>query len=359
MTDLAKERLLYIPNERTIGDQEGPRRTFQSLWERGKLLEYEAYSLHVKQRETSLERALQDLIHLAERLQPTLVLWQHPGHLDIPTEVLERLRRLAYLIYHEGDIYGNLKKRLPLGARRLAEASDVAFTVGMGSQANILRRFGAKSLGYIPSCVDLVRFGKDWEPTTDRSFDVIMIGNRIPSRIPGMAGIPGAQRREKLAKALGVLLGSHLGLYGHGWEGFVGARGPIPFAEQERVSRNAWLTAGWDHFDRVPYYFSNRLPISLASGVAHITNRQPGYDHLFEDGVELYMASSVREMVQRIEHLLSGSREQLDQLATRADTMARRFFAVEVVFEELLMMSVRHRDGGSLPPPAGWITQVR
>jgi len=355
---LSEERLLYIPNEGKIGDQVGPRRTFQSLQERGRLQELAVYPLYLKQRETSLVVALQDLVQLARQLEPTLILWQHPGFLDIPSAVLKCLRRSAYLIYHEGDIYGRLQKRLEIGARRLAEASDVTLTVGMGRQAAIMRRAGAKEVGYVPSSVDLSRFGADWAPTAERPFDVVMIGNRVSSRIPGLPGLPGAYRRERLATALGRMLGPRLAIYGNNWDGFVGARGPIPFNQQEEVARGGWLVASWDHFDRISYFFSNRLPISLVSGVAHITNRHPGYEHFFEDGRELFLSSSVEEMVQRIEELLHGPRDLLNRVASCGDALARRCFADDVVYEEVLRMSVRHRAGNPLPPPSAWTSRV-
>lgn len=358
MSDLSNERLLFIPHEWEIGDQSGPRHTFHSLRVRGCLLEYEAYSLYARLREISYEAALQELLAVARRLQPTLILWQHPGHLDIPSEVLEPLRRNAYLVYHEADIYGRLQKRLPLGARRLAKASDVVFTVGMGTQAEIMRHAGAKSVGFVPSSVDLSRFGTEWEPTADRPFDVAMIGNRVSSRIPMMRGLPGARRREQLATSLGRMLGGRLALYGAGWDGFTGARGPIHFSHQERTARDAWLVASWDHFDRVPYFFSNRLPISLVSGVAHVTNSHPGYEHLFQDGRELFLTTSVEGSVERIADLLDGPRDHLNDVACRGELMARKYLASHVVFEEVLRMSVRHREGKKLPPPSAWTSNV-
>lgn len=354
MIDLSSERLLYVPNEAQVGDQVGPRRLFESLQERGKISALEIYPLSVRQRDASLAAAMREMLEVADRLRPTLILWQHPGSLDIPPDALRRLRRDSYLIYHEADVYGWLRKRLPLGARRLARWSHATFAVGMGSNAALLRRFGATKIGYVPSSVDLKRFGSPWDPTDERDFDVVVIGNRVvPSRGP-LSPLPGSREREKLYRRLGQLLGDRLAIYGNGWDGFVGARGPVSFDLQEQVARRSWLTASWDHFGGVPYSFSNRLPISLAAGVPHITSRHAGYDELFTDGRELFMVDSVKEMVERVADLLSGPRDHLNVVAAAGGAFAREFLATDIVFSRLLESAVACRDGQPLPPPGQW-----
>ncbi len=42
-----------------------------------------------------------------------------------------------------------------------------------------------------------------WSPTTQREYDVVMIGNRIPGRFPGSA-MPGVWRRARLVELLSV-----------------------------------------------------------------------------------------------------------------------------------------------------------
>lgn len=355
MYDLSGERLLYVPNEATIGEQAGPRATFEELSRTGQLKAYSAYSLHVETREHGLQGALRDLRTRVLDFEPTLVLWQHPGALAIPVSWLKGLRSTgAFLIYHEGDAYGLVRKRLPHGARSLARSSHVAFTAAMGANAALLKRFGAAQVGYAPSSVDLTRFGTPWNPTSRREFDVVVIGNRVTSSGLPLTAFPGARHRERLFRGLGSLLGDRLAIYGRGWDGFVGARGPIDFDLQEQAARQAWLTASWDHFDRVPYSFSNRLPISLAAGVAHITSYHAGYEHLFTDGVELFLADSVRGFVDRVGDLLSGSRDVLNAVAVRGAVLARTHLSDQVVYPRLLKMAAAFRDGGALPPASQW-----
>ena len=358
MSDTSRERLLYIPNEGRIGDQVGPRQVFTSLLSEDRLAAYEAFALPFHVKEYGEKQAFQELIGAAERLRPTLVLWQHAGSLAVPTEVLSKLQELGvFLVYHEGDIYGEMRKRLPVGARYLARASDLTLTVGGGPQARMLRRAGAQRVGFVPSSVDLSRFGTDWVPSPNREFDVVVIGTRVSGRLPGTSGIPGARRRLRLVRGLGELLGERLAVYGHGWEGFVGERGPLPFDRQEEAARNAWLTVAWNHFDSVPYFFSNRLPISLVTGVAHLTNRQPGYEAFFEDGRELFLATSVADAIDRVGTLLEGPRVALERVAARGERFARQHLATSVVFRRMLDMAVACRKGEPLPGARQWIEQ--
>jgi hypothetical protein len=351
-SDLAGERLLYVPNEMQLGGHVGPRRTFEHLLATGRIEAYEAVPLPLHVSERGPRAALDGLLAVAERLRPSLVLWQHPSSLDIPSDVFSRLQAAgAYLVYHEADAYGRVRKRLPIGARQLAAAADLTLTVGTGAQFAALRRGGARSIGYVPSSVDLSRFGGDWFPTPDRKFDVAFIGNRVAGRLPGIGAIPGARRRVELARGLGSLLGARLALYGDGWSGFIGARGRLPFDAQSEAAREAWLTVSLNHFDHIPHYFSNRLPIGLAAGVAHVTHTQPGYDELFVDGCELFLTGSVRATVERVESLLAGPRENLDDVGLNGQALARHRLADEVVYPRMLEVAVQRRDGCLAPPP--------
>ena len=86
-----------------------------------------------------------------------------------------------------------------------------------------------------------------------------------------------------------------------------GARGSLPFDAQEETIRNAWVSANLDHFAYEPDCYSNRLPISLASGTVH--ERQYGelpflrfVDRPEElaPGIRAYLAET--PPVERLEH---------------------------------------------------------
>ena len=95
-------------------------------------------------------------------------------------------------------------------------------------------------------------------------------------RVPGLH-LPGGRQRKQLANAFHKGLGERFAVYGGGtgWKGRPYARGPIPFHEQGDKIRSAWMSVSWDQFPALPMYSSDRLSISLASGVPHLTNAAP------------------------------------------------------------------------------------
>ena len=320
------ERLLYIPNEVELGQQRGPRRVFESLMDKGELEAYKAFALPYEfTARGSAARALDDLERMATDLQPTLVLWQHIMNSPIPASFHRRIRNLdsqPLVAFQDIDPYGWVRKPLPKASRRLVRQADVVYLCGLGSFARIFRFSGAGRVRYTSHGYDPERFALPWEPTPDRAFDVVMIGNRITSRVPGRR-IPGNRKREQLAGLLHERFGSRFACFGNGWAGFPYDRGPVSYDRQGQINRSAWVTVGWDHFTPTPYYFSDRLPIALASGVAHVTSFQPGYEAMFPREHGLFWAASIHEAVNTVTWLLEQPRQYLLDQGANAAELAR------------------------------------
>jgi hypothetical protein len=207
------ERLLYIPNEVELGQQQEPRRVFESLMDEGALEAYKAFALPYEfTARGSTARALDDLATMATDLQPTLVLWQHIMNSPIPASFHRFIRNLEsqpLIAFQDIDPYGWVRKPLPKASRRLARHADVVYLCGLGSFARIFRFGGAQRVRYTSHGYDPECFALPWEPTPDRAFDVVMIGNRITSLVPGRR-IPGNRKREQLAGLLHERFGSRL-----------------------------------------------------------------------------------------------------------------------------------------------------
>jgi hypothetical protein len=332
-----RTRLLYIPNEWVPGWQVGPRASFEGMQRNGFIDAYESFSFLLEAKQSSPAGALDKLCQLAYQFQPTMILWQHVGNFPVTREYLVKLKSLRsapMLVYHEADAFG-LFKPLSKSMKNFAAEAHIVVLVGLGVLADLFIANGAKKIIYAPHSVDTIQFGKSWEPTSSRRFDVVMIGNRITSRIP-FKRFPGAVSREKLACQLTKRFGRRFGLFGSGWDGFPGALGPIPFEKQEEIIRDSWISVGWDHFDNIPFYFSDRLPISLLSGVAHVTNYQPGYELLFKNGEQLVFTHTVSETVNTIDFMLSKPRKYLIDMGMMGRQLAQERFTAETVYSELM-----------------------
>lgn len=332
---LPEKKLLYLPNESVRGDQYGPRSAFDDMVKQGKLSSCHVFSFLCEARENgSSEKTLERLHETVCQYRPDIILWQHVGKFPVTHQFMEKLRAVdprLVIAYHEGDVFGKWSKRPTRAMNVMAKAADVIFLVGLGELAELFIRCGAKQVLYAPHSVDCGSFGKPWVPPLSRDFDVVMIGNRITSRIPFLR-IPGAREREELALRLYAVLGSRFAVFGRGWEEFPFSRGAIPFHEQEDTMRKAWLSISWDHFDQTPFYFSDRLPISLMSGVPHVTNYQPGYEKIFSDGRHLFFASSVKDAVDVTLYLLSKPRNHLIEIGRQAQEWVRSHLSSKIVY---------------------------
>lgn len=331
-------RLLYLPNEGARGDQVGPRLAFEDMAEEGLLAEYLAFSYLVEAQEKGVPQALAELEALVAGMQPDLLIWQHVGAFPITRHQLASLRRAAprmHLLCHEGDVYGRWAKRLPKPTRELMAAADTVALVGRGSYADLARSVGAKRVIYSPHSVDTKRFGLSWKATQEREFDVLMIGNRIASRLP-WGRMPGAAERVAMVRALGSRFGRRFAVFGRGWEDYAGNQGSIDFALQEATQRRAWVTVSWDHFDQVEAYFSDRVPISLMSGVPHVTNYQPGYEDVFGLNSPLRWAKTVGEVVTQVEAILAMGATGINELGRRAQDYCRSRFTARTVYQSLI-----------------------
>lgn len=331
-------RLLHLPNEAQPGFQVGPREAFAAMLAQGELAACETFSFLHESQQRGVAESLTELLHLALRFRPDVVVWQHIGRFPVDAAFLQQLRAAignAVLVYHEGDVYGRWLKPLPGPVRALAAHADVVSLVGLGELAGLFRSHGARRVVWSPHSFDSQRCDRPWEPTPVRRLDAVMIGNRITSRLP-LRNLPGSRERYRLAEVLHRHLGERFAVHGAGWGKRPHARGPLPFEQQEAAIRSAWLSVSWDHFDRVPCYFSDRVPIAMAAGVVHVTNRQPGYEHIFPAGCGLLHAASVADLGDVVDELLSRPRDELIALGENARRFARERLSARRVYRDLL-----------------------
>jgi hypothetical protein len=336
-------RFFYVPNEAEEGDQVGPRKAFRLLHEQGVLSAYGAYSYLVERRRAADHtQALQRLHAAVEAFQPDVIFFQHLNRsYPVDRAFVRRLKSVASapkFVWHDPDPYGKLIKPLDDTMKAALAESDMAILVGLGYLAEHVRRAGARRVLFAPHSYDDERFGRHWEPTLTRPHDAIMIANlTCLKRIPFLY-LPGGRNRKVMSRAFHRAYGERYAVFGagQGWQGEPYCRGPIPFDAQERTIRSSWLTVNWGQFDEIAMYSSDRLPISLATGVAHITNHQRGYEHLFPDAKGLYFVHSPAEALDVADLLLSLPREQLIDIGQQGVRYARERLNATRVYRDIV-----------------------
>jgi len=293
----------------------------------------------------SADVSIKKLLRIANDFQPTIIFWQHIGKFPITTDLLTELRNLSsqpLLVYHEGDAYGKYRKRLTPSMKLLAKFSDLLFTIGLGELAGYFRDAGARNVIYAPHCVDTVRFGVKWNPNEGDRSGVVMIGNLLDDNpvfrnIPFLR-FPGTVERVQFAQRLYKRIGKRFKVYGRGWEKYPFSAGSVAYADQEKVLRQNLLSVNWDHFPNIPYYFSDRLPISMISGVAHATNYHPGYELLFKNGEQLVYYHSVQAAVDDIDWLLSQPANRLIEIGIEGERFIRKNLTASIVYRRMVQI---------------------
>lgn len=332
-------RWFCLPNEPYEGFQIGIRMAFEKLHKEGVFSDYQAYSYLVREKALQNHQdALNELLNTARDFAPDVIFIAHPSD-DYPMdrEYLQKLKNIPSkpkLIYYEEDAYGYLTKRMSATMKAVLAESDMCFLSGTGYYADMARRAGAKNIRYALHSYDSQRFGTVWQPTLTRQLDAVMITNlHCLKRIPWLY-MPGGRSRKHTAELLYKFLGDRFAVYGggQGWTGTPYCKGPIAFDKQGEAVRNAWMSVNWGHYDEIPLYSSDRLPISLACGVPHITNYQPGYEHLFNNIPGLFIIKSPREALDVALYILSLPIERRNELGFEASEYAQKHLESTVVF---------------------------
>lgn len=340
-------RLVYLPNEPTLGWQVGARTALEALRQSGALSDLRIYSFL----QQPPARSLDEIRALCEQAAPDAILFTKIGHFPVDDRWLRALRRgpsKPLIVYYDGDMYGRVFKRPSAETRAMCRHADLVLLCGLGAHARRFEAAGARRIGYLPHNASLAQFGAAAPPAHSRGRDVIVIGNRIrgrfalQERIP-WARMPGVYAREQLVRRLGQVFGPRFAVYGAGWDGFAGNRGPLAFDRQHDALRDSWLSVGYDHFPGTPMYFSDRLPIALMSGAAHAVNYHPGYETMFEHGRELTWARGVDALVGLARDMLDRGPTYLDALGARGRQFALARLTTEVVFAEAIETIARLR----------------
>lgn len=334
-------RILYIPNEPGDFVQRGSRRTLGGLLDAGLIDDARIVSLlhRVQEGDGPEERAR--LLQVVREFKPTIVLLDKPAGTGLrPRDVLA-WRAVAEFVFviSDMDAYHWWSKPLPADSRALAPCTDLVFVPGTGLLTRNYLRAGANDVRWNPHVYDPGSFGRLEITDETVSHDVVMIGSMIGSRFGRLRRLPGAVDRGRLAAELNHQFGSNFALFGTGWAEEIGS-GPIPYLDQERAIRSAWVTANWDHFPAEPKYFSDRLPISLASGTVHFTTWHPGFDELFGELPFLRLVKRQTDMVPAIRSYLesTSAADRVDH-ARQARVFAASHYRQDIRFVELLNMA--------------------
>lgn len=306
-------RVLVVLNENPRGSHPDVYEAFESLTSEGIISGFDVIPfLHLRAQGDSDAQIVETIKRTAVDRGHGLVIWMHTGSLSVPDDALAAILESPArpkMAYWEGDSYHPWYKPLPRPMAAIMRRCDAVFMPCGGPVIKTLRNAGVRRVFYAPSCASGTRFPHVWRADEPHEHDIVVIGNRVSSRIP-LKTMPGARRRAAIVKDLIKRYGRAVAVYGSGWTG-PNAMGPVAFDDQTEVYRRARLTVGVDHLDH-PFLFSNRLPIALAVGIPVLYRRNPGYDEVFPRELQDCFFSDTARLYEGINGLLAADQSALD-----------------------------------------------
>jgi len=313
-------RVMYWPNEpaHLYPDftQAGGRDAFETMAANGTISALEIYSYRVvRARFSTIAEFERAALGAIRAFSPDILFVQHLWGTDLSEGLWRTIRQelpQITLVYHEGDPFDRRVKRIDQATIAGLRHAHLVIACGLGSLAEILGEHSSTPVSWMPHCFVRSRFAARDPAAAIKTHDMVMIGNRGNRRRLKLLYVPGGRRRAEFATRLSASYGGRFALYGGGWSHLTtSSRGNLPFFQQEEAIQSGRITVNWDHFDGIDYYFSDRLPISLAAGVPHVTSWHVGYDHIFAGCPGLYACKTVDEALETCRWLISRSDDDL------------------------------------------------
>lgn len=341
-------RVMYWPNEPAHlypgFTQAGGRAAFEAMAADGTIGALDIYSQRVERAKFASLEAFEDAARARiAAFAPDILFVQHLQDTDMRAAFWRRLRDehpRVTVVFHDDDAYDPFAKRIDGATAAIAAAADLVLLSGLGRLSRLFQRNGARAVGYMPSCFMGERFGRLDPAVAKKTTNVVMIGSHGRRARLRFLYLPGGRRRAQFVRRMSNTFGDGFTLYGGGWDGFVPSHGVLPYFEQEQAIQRARFTANWDHYDKLAYYFSDRLPISLATGVPHVTTWHVGYDQIFAGCPGFYPCRTVDEAVDTCLWLSSRSDEELLEQGLGARRWVFENMEANVVFKRALEQAI-------------------
>jgi hypothetical protein len=286
----------------------------------------------------SIEIALEKMLILTNEFIPNLIVFFHIGNFPINIKFMKELRNISskpLIVYDEGDMYGSWAKPITKSMRILFKSSDLISIRGLGDWLQIVKKYNS-NIVYTPHSNSLNRISSIFSINSIRKKEFLFIGNRVTSRLGFVRRLPGASDRESLLKFLYNSFPDKVSIYGLGWEKIFDSKGKLEFKKQTMICNEYWFHISYEHYPSIPYYFSDRLPISLASGQIYICHYHKGYDEIFKGTDFIYFFKSKKELIDIMTYLLSLSHDQLNVKSMNAKKWVANNLSPNIVWGNLL-----------------------
>ena len=219
-----------------------------------------------------------------------MILWMHTDQFRVDFRTIKELKNLTskpVMGYWDGDLYQSPFRPLPNELLELSCACDVVFAQGFGKMTEIMKSKGCNDIRFVPAFGDDKRF-YPFQLKNKKDYDIVMIGNNITSRNPFKITMAGTRFRKEIVEKFSKKFMNKFAVFGNNWK-VDSAKGPVPYTAQHKIYSRSRIALSVNNYSG-QYYFSDRLPIAMLSGIPIVHNYEKNIEKLFEkcDGVKFF-----------------------------------------------------------------------
>jgi spore maturation protein CgeB len=346
--------LLLIINENPAGAHDDVHRAIENCCETKIITNSFIYPFLARILEGMREKqVLNEIINISKNFQPDLILWMHTDKFKITSEAIKELKGLEskpVMGYWDGDLYQSPYRPVPNELLNLCSACDVVFAQGFGEMTEKMKSKGCRDIRFVPAFGDEKRFFP--VPNENKEYDVVMIGNNITSRNPFRITMDGTKLRKQIVNEFCKNYKNKFAVFGNNWKGNC-ARGPINNLEQHRVYSKSKVTISINNSSG-KYYFSDRLPIAMLSGIPIIQNFEEGFDKLFKKCNSIIFFKRLEEGIEKASELLLKPQEELNEIGNNLNIYAKKYFTANFIFDYIIKVLISKKTNSLITNP--WLS---
>lgn len=330
-------KLLVLSNENPAGAHDDVHRAIKNCQNKGLINDNLIYPFLARLAEVKKEKeVIKEIVEISKNYKPELTLWMHTGKFKVSRNTLDELYSLktkSVMGYWDGDIYQDPFMSVPNEVLELSSACDVVFVQGFGEMSKKMIDSGCKDVRYVPAFGDEKRF-YPIKSDLSKEYDIIMIGNNVESRNPFRKNLRAMDLRKNIIYKFSDKYKNKFAVFGNNWKSY-SAKGAINYLDQHKIYSSSRIAISVNNAN-AKYYFSDRLPIAMLSGVPIVQNYEEGFEELFNDCNEIKLFKTIEEAFEQCEELLDKSDAELYEIGQKLLKYTLKKFTANIVFNYMI-----------------------
>jgi len=272
-----------------------------------------------------------DVLENIENYNPDMIFFENFQEIKSKPDpkILDYLASLKIpLVYFEWNPWSMFRKRPTIFLRQFFEIIDINFIKGSGTLFNVFEALGGRNISFTvhPSNQNLMNFDLT---SNKKLFEISMFCNYWPSKL-NILNMDGVNKRYEIVSELKNFYGDKFKLFGKNWDQKFQSQ-VINYSEVPEYQFYSKINLGWEHYSKIPYYFSNRLPNSYHLGVPYFSNPIIGLESILPN-YDFLTYKNTNGLIEKINTLMSDS-NLYENISTTNKKFAYDYFDIKRIFK--------------------------